>query len=204
MARPQELDLDVLLDHVRDLWVAEGVAAVTIRAVSTRSGVSNGAIYHHFESRAHLLARAFSREIAAYLAVQRDRVATARLTGTPEDAVVAAALTPAGYSATTPDAALILLATRASELTGGPLPDTVVADLLAHRQAVLDLVVELTREVWGRSDDASTQLVKYCVDDIPVRLLITSRTPADPMAVRAVEHAVRGILAAGPPVTGPL
>ncbi|MBM7517917.1 TetR/AcrR family transcriptional regulator [Nocardioides nitrophenolicus] len=199
MARPRELDLDVLLDHVRAIWVADGIAAVTIRAVSARAGVSNGAIYHHFESRNHLLARAFAREIAAYLAVQRQRVVAASRTGGPEDVVVAAALTPAAYAETTADSALVLLATRLAELASGPLPDAVIEELSAHASAVATLVGELTERLWGRTDDAATRLVRYCIDDIPVRLLITSRRASDPLAAYAVEHAVRGILRAGPP-----
>ncbi len=199
MARPREIDLDLLLDHVRALWLADGIGAVTIRAVSARAGVSNGAIYHHFESRNHLVARTFSREIAAYLAVQRQRVDEAARTGSPEDVVVAAALTPAAYAEATPDAALVVLATRASQLASGPLPEAVVEDLLAHRAAVTRLVEDLAQRLWGRRDATATRLVAYCIDDIPVRLLIGSGKATDPLAAYAVEHAVRGILRAGPP-----
>ena len=38
-----------------------GPAAVTIRAISSATGVSNGAVYHTFGSRAGVLARAWLR-----------------------------------------------------------------------------------------------------------------------------------------------
>ena len=79
------------------------------------------------------------------------------------------------------------------------LPDAVIEELSAHASAVATLVGELTERLWGRTDDAATRLVRYCIDDIPVRLLITSRRASDPLAAYAVEHAVRGILRAGPP-----
>src|SRR3954469_23129687 len=98
MARPQLVDVDALLDHARELWVAEGQSAVTIRALSSRSGVSNGAIYHHFSSRTHLLAQIWAREASAFRAYQRERIEEARETGTADDAVVAAALATGGYA----------------------------------------------------------------------------------------------------------
>ena len=71
MGRPQLVDVDALLDHARSIWIAEGQAAVTIRALSARSGVSNGAIYHHFSSRNHLLAQIWAREASAFRTFQR-------------------------------------------------------------------------------------------------------------------------------------
>lgn len=202
MARPQELDLDQLLDHVRDLWVGVGLEGVTIRAVSARSGASNGAIYHHFSGRGHLVVTTFSREIARYLALQRELVATARSTGSPEDVVVAAALTPVEYAARTPDSALVLLATRLDQMTSGELPSPLVEELLAHGETVTRLIGELADQVWGRRDEAAVRLIRYCIDDLPVKLLIASRKPSDPLAAYAVEHAVRGILTAGVPNPG--
>ena len=51
MPRPQVYDRDAMLDAAEELAVEGGVTAVTIRAVSERAGISNGAIYHAFGSR---------------------------------------------------------------------------------------------------------------------------------------------------------
>jgi len=49
----------------RDLFLAEGVEAVTIRSIARRAGCSVGLLYHYFESKedllAHLLANTFAR-----------------------------------------------------------------------------------------------------------------------------------------------
>ena len=48
-------DRDAMLDAAEELAVQGGVKAVTIRAVSEKAGISNGAIYHAFGSRGGLV-----------------------------------------------------------------------------------------------------------------------------------------------------
>ena len=48
--RPRVYDLDTVLDAVEALVAAQGPAAVTVRAVASAAGVSNGALYHNFSS----------------------------------------------------------------------------------------------------------------------------------------------------------
>jgi len=55
--RPRVYEPERVLDAVESLAVAAGPAAVTIRAVSAAVGVSNGALYHTFESRSGLMGR---------------------------------------------------------------------------------------------------------------------------------------------------
>src|SRR5205085_1188927 len=59
--RPRVYDQDHILDAVERLAVQSGPAAVTIRAISDAIGVSNGAVYHTFGSRAGLVGRAWLR-----------------------------------------------------------------------------------------------------------------------------------------------
>ena len=199
MGRPQEVDLDALLGHAREIWMAEGSKAVTIRALSQRSGVSNGAIYHHFSSRSHLLARVWAREAEQFRTFQRDRIDAARAAGEPEDTVVAAALATGDY-ATVPGAAVrVLSASRPDTLRTDVVPEDLRAELVQHRRTAAALVAELARDVWGRDDDVACTLVRNCVVDIPARILMSSRKVNDPLARYAIEHAVRGVLSAGPP-----
>lgn len=97
MPRPRVHDLDHLLDVAEALAVESGPAAVTIRALSELTSVSNGAIYHAFGSRAGLLGRVWLRGAQRMLTVQRGSVDDALATGTAVDAIVAAADAPARF-----------------------------------------------------------------------------------------------------------
>src|ERR1700676_2952413 len=74
MPRPQVYDRDAMLDAAEELAVKGGVNAVTIRAVSDRAGISNGAIYHAFGSRGGLVGRAWVRAARRFLALQQQAV----------------------------------------------------------------------------------------------------------------------------------
>lgn len=199
MARPQLVDVDALLEHARALWVEEGQAAVTIRALSARSGVSNGAIYHHFSSRTHVLAQIWTREASAFRTFQRERIEEARETGTAQDAVIAAALAPGGYADVRGAAARVLLGTRPDALDADGVPDELVKEVRRHRDGAATLIVDLAEEVWGRSSKDAKRLMSNCVVDIPTRIFMAADKPNDKLARHAIEHAVRGIVAAGPP-----
>src|SRR3954453_679793 len=125
MARPQVYDRDVMLDAAEELAVEGGVKAVTIRAVSERAGISNGAIYHAFGSMGGLIGRAWVRAARRFLALQRELVDSA---DGAMRAVVAAADTPAMYSEQHPVSAQFLLATPREELIGAA-PAEVRAEL---------------------------------------------------------------------------
>jgi len=199
MARPQLVDVDALLDHAREIWVAEGQSGVTIRALSARSGVSNGAIYHHFSSRDHLMAQVWAREAGAFRAFQQDRIEAARQDGTPQDAVVAAALATGGYAAVEGAAVRVLLGSRPDRVTADGMPDELVKELRRHRTAAAKVIADLAEQVWARGDEHARRLMRHCVVDIPARIFLGAPKPNDPLARYAIEHAVRGVLAAGPP-----
>nr|WP_307695101.1 TetR family transcriptional regulator [Nocardia beijingensis] len=61
MPRPRIHDPGTVLDAAESLAVRCGPAAVTTHAVAAATGVSNGAIYHTFGSRAELLGRTWLR-----------------------------------------------------------------------------------------------------------------------------------------------
>src|SRR5450755_3701002 len=108
MPRPRTYDPDIVLDAAESLAVRAGPAAVTIRAVEAAAGVSNGAIYHTFGSRAGLVGRTWLRAARRFLAVQTELV-DATLDGDSGGdavaAVVAAANAPAAFARKFPQSA---------------------------------------------------------------------------------------------------
>lgn len=199
MARPRLHDLDQLLDHARDLWSEDGPNALTIRALSTRSGVSNGAIYNAFGARANLLARVWLREAGAFLRFQAEAVTQAMGDDDRTAAVVAAALSPADYVRhREASAARLLLSVRLDDLLQQDLGPDERARLLDLRRQLGRLVRQLAEHLWGTSDATTTTLIRYCVIDLPGALLLAENKLTDPLARHALELAVRGI--AGHPV----
>ncbi|MEM9609671.1 MAG: TetR/AcrR family transcriptional regulator, partial [Actinomycetota bacterium] len=56
MARPREFDEDVVLDRARNAFWSNGVAATSISALSSATGLSVGSIYKAFASKDQLCA----------------------------------------------------------------------------------------------------------------------------------------------------
>src|ERR1700759_1210186 len=106
MPRPQVYDRDAMLDGAEQLAVEGGVKAVTIRAVSERAGISNGAIYHAFGSRGGLVGRAWVRAARRFLTLQREAVDAH---ADPVRAVIVAADPPAVFSEQYPSSARLIL-----------------------------------------------------------------------------------------------
>lgn len=198
MARPREHDLDEILDHARALWVSDGMAGVTVRALSARSGVSNGALYHAFGSRDGLLARVWAREAVRFLAFQEGEVEAALARESAEDAVVAAALATAGYARHDEAGARLLLSVSGDALASSELSEEQAGELTRLRRELGRLIVRLARALWDREDTAALTLVRYCVVDLPSALLLSRSRLSDPVARHALEAAVRGIVGAGP------
>lgn len=199
MARPREHDLGALLDHARDLWIEHGPAGVTIRALSARSGASNGVIYHAFGCRDNLVARVWAREADSFLAHLRAGVDDALATGSAQQAVVTAALASATYAERHGRTARLLLSVKADELITVDLGDTERAELRRHGTVLGALILDLAERLWQRTDRTATALVTYCVIDLPGKLLLSPRRLDDPVARHAVVHAVLGITGAEPP-----
>ena len=197
MGRPQEVDVDALLEHARGIWMDHGMAGVTIRALSERSGVSNGSIYYHFASRDDLLAQVWAAESSAFRAFRHEQVEAARQGGRAQDAVIAAALATGGYAEVKGGAARVLVASRPDSVSAEGVPSQLVKVLSQHRALTDELVAELAQEVWNRNDEPAMRLMRNCVVDIPARIFMSAGN--DPLARYAIEQAVRGVLSAGPP-----
>jgi AcrR family transcriptional regulator len=198
MGRPRQYDLDDLLAHARGLWIMRGVDGLTIRALSSASGASNGAVYHAFGSRDGLLARVWAEEAGRFLTFQRDRVAEAIRDGDATAALVAAALAPAAYAKDN-EGARLLLATTADDLLTLELDEEGRTQLLRLQKELGALLVELASALWERRDRAAVTTVRHCVVTLPGALLLNADRITDPLARHALEHAVRGIASMTPP-----
>ncbi|WP_295648813.1 TetR/AcrR family transcriptional regulator [uncultured Dietzia sp.] len=223
MPRPRVHDLDRLLDATERLAVESGPAAVTVRAISDLTTVSNGAIYNAFGSRAGLVGRVWLRAARRFLALQQDMVRAARasaLASTPDpgpgpgstavvdavadaaiDAVVAAADAPARFLTERPESGRFLLAVSRTELLGSAdLPDDLAAELDGLDQELADLFVALSSDLWGRGDRACVDVVRDCVVELPTALLLRGRRDPDASARQRIAACVRAVLALGPPL----
>ncbi|MBB2989120.1 AcrR family transcriptional regulator [Mycolicibacterium iranicum] len=201
MPRPRVHDLDAVLDAAERLAVSAGPAAVTIRALSEATTMSNGALYHAFGSRAALLARAWVRAAQRFLQLQRDGVdlALGAHTGTAVDAVVAAALCPATFLDRSPASAQLLLTVSRDELLrSAELPAGAADDLRRLDDALGELFARLSDRLWGRIDRPALALVRTCVVELPTALLLRGNRTADPDARLRLEAAVRAVLSIPP------
>lgn len=208
MPRPRVHDLDRVLDAAEELAVGAGPAAVTIRALSEATSVSNGALYHAFGSRAGLLGRAWLRAAESFLQLQRDVVEQA-LSGRDHaddaasavEAVVVAALCPALFSDRKPTSAQFLLTVPRGELLrAGEIPADVAEDLRRLDTALGELLVRLSARLWGRRDRQSVALIRDCVVHLPTALLLRGNRTADTAARDRLAAAVRAVLTI-PPAT---
>lgn len=204
MPRPRIHDVDRLLDAAESLAVESGAAAVTVRALSERTGVSNGAIYHTFGSRAGLLGRTWLRAARRFLETQRDRVNSVLAGGNDREhaveAVVVAADTPAQFLLDHPTSGRFLLTVDRDDLLGSAdLPDELARDLRALEQALVDLFVDLARARWDRADRHTVEVVRDCVVELPTALLLRGRRRPEPHVRERLAAAVRAVLELEPP-----
>jgi AcrR family transcriptional regulator len=206
MPRPRVHDLDRALDAAEELAVGAGSAAVTIRALSDATSMSNGALYHAFGSRAALLGRAWVRAAERFLQLQRDAVDYALESGnhavdeaTAVEAVVAAALCPAVFHDQSPTSAQFLLTvSRAELLRSGEVPEDVAKDLRHLDKALASIFVQLSRSLWDRKDKAAVAVIRDCVVGLPTALLLRGNRTADPAARERLAAAVRAVLSIPP------
>lgn len=208
MPRPRIHDLDHLMDTAEQIAVDSGAAAVTVRALSTATTVSNGAIYHAFGSRAGLMGQVWLRAARRFLVLQREAVDTALATRTgPEgaiEAVVAAADTPAEFQLRHPVSGRFLLTVSRHEVLGSSdVPPEVAEDLRALDGSLTTLFIELSRGVWGRADRESVAVIRDCVVELPTALLLRGRRNPGPAVRERLAVAVRAVLALTPPAPKP-
>ncbi|MFJ9370419.1 TetR/AcrR family transcriptional regulator [Nocardia sp. NPDC101769] len=195
MPRPRTHDPDLVLDAAEALAVRSGPTAVTIRAVAAVTGVSNGALYHTFGSRAELLGRTWIRAAHRFLALQAAMVGEA---GDGVEAVIAAAEAPAEFAARHPMSTRLFFTVRRDDLLGDDLPEPVHAELAATQAALVDLMKTLARRLWDRADAAAVDTLTLCLVDLPTAILLDRDRLANPLARDQLRAAVRAVLDLGP------
>ena len=187
------------MDAVESLAVASGPAAVTIRAVSAAVGVSNGALYHTFQSRSGLMGRAWIRAARRFFTMQHDLVEQALADGDPQAAVVAAADAPAVFADRYPDSSKLLWLVSREELLDSDLPDDVAAELHDLHRSLIDLMIRLADKLWDRRDARAVDTITTCIVDLPTSIVLRRDRLANPTAREHVRASVRAVLDVGPP-----
>jgi AcrR family transcriptional regulator len=198
--RPRLYDKDQILDAVERLAVQSGAAAVTIRAISDAVGVSNGAVYHTFGSRAGLASRAWLRAGHRFLTLQTQLIDTAQAAD-PVAAVVAAADAPAVFAERYPDSSRLVLTVRRDELLGSETPTDLADQLRDLDRLLVASMVRLARALWDRKDAAAVDVITTCIVDLPTAILLNHNRIDDSQARERLSAAVRAVLAVGPPAT---
>ena len=204
MPRPRVHDPDSVLDAVERLAARSGPEAVSIRAISSAVGMSNGALYHTFSSRNELMAQAWLRAGRRFLAVQTTLVDSALQPGAggsePRvDAVVAAADAPIAFAERHPDSAAVLLRVNRDELLAGPLSDAIADALRLLDTELIALMVRLADAMWNRRDAAAVDVITACIVDLPTALVLRRDRRDKPTAREHVRAAVRAVLTVPPP-----
>jgi AcrR family transcriptional regulator len=199
MPRPRLYEPDRVLDAVESLTVASGPAAVTIRAVSAAVGVSNGALYHTFESRSGLMGRAWIRAARRFFTMQHDLVGQALADGDPQAAVVAAADAPVVFADRYPDSSKLLWLVSREELLDSDLPDDVAAELHDLHRSLIDLMIRLADKMWDRRDARAVDTITTCIVDLPTSIVLRRDRLTNPTAREHVRASVRAVLDVGPP-----
>ncbi|MFD3704323.1 TetR family transcriptional regulator [Nocardia sp. NPDC058658] len=201
MPRPRTHDPQTVLDAAENLAARSGPAAVTVRAVAAATGVSNGALYHTFQSRQVVLGRTWLRAAHRFLDLQTadiDRAVTAADHDTRIEAVLDAAEAPARLADKHPDSARLLLLVDRAELLAGDIPPALAQEIADTEKALVAALNRLARTLWGRADRRGVATVTTCLVDLPTALLLRRDRLTDPLARAQLRAAVRAVLDLGP------
>ncbi|MGV0810473.1 TetR/AcrR family transcriptional regulator [Mycolicibacterium boenickei] len=195
MPRPRVYEPDAVLDAAESLAVHSGPASVTIRAISDAVGLSNGALYHSFGSRAGLLGQVWLRAGRRFLALQRELVDAA---DEGADAIAAAAYAPVVFAERHPASARVLLQVSREQVLGPDLPAELAEQAGDLEKQLVDLMIELAMTAWDRRDRAAVDAVTTCIVDLPTAILLHRNRITDPTARHHLNAAVTAVLAVGP------
>lgn len=201
MARRRLHALDDLLDAAEQLVIGDDPAGFTLRGLATSAGVSNGSIYHAFQSRDELLARLWLRAAARLGVIMSDAVPAATDDPGPaaaRQAVVDMALAPVVLARRHPGSAQLFFAQRREQLFSTDLRPETAGELTQVQERFVARLVLLARGVWGRADRLAVDAITACVVDIPggmLRRSLLDGRPVDEATEHRIEAAVRAVLA---------
>lgn len=204
MSSPRVNDADLVIDSAEELVAQDGIDAVTIRALTKATGVSNGAIYRTFESRGGLLGRVWVRAERRFLDLLTSLVEDAKRqpTGDPLDAVYAAAETSLLYPEMYPGSSALLMTVRREEVASQPMPPEIADQLRASEQELADVMARLAEGLWDRSDTSAVDLIATCIVDLPKWIALRGQRYSMPILRDYLRAAVRSVLEVGPPPVG--
>ena len=178
-----------MLDAAEALAVEGGVKAVTIRAVSERAGISNGAIYHAFGSRGGLVGRAWVRAARRFLTFS-GRPSKPK---TSPSAPSSPRPTRPPCSASSTRSSTRLVSISRDELIG-EAPAEVQAELSALDSDLRDMLIRLSIAMWDRKDAASVAVIEDCVVGLPTGLMLRRPMPPTADTRHRLAAAVQAIL----------
>ncbi len=173
---------------------AQGPAAVTVQAVASAAGLSNGALYHNFSSRSELMGRAWMRAGNRFLALQREAVGTA----SGVEAVVAAAEAPAAFAARHPESARLVLTVRREEILGPELSDGLTGELLGLDTLLVGVMIGARRAAGDAATPPRSTPSRPASSICRPRSCSAATGCIDPTAREQLGAAVRAVLETGP------
>ncbi|ULE33452.1 TetR/AcrR family transcriptional regulator [Mycobacterium sp. IDR2000157661] len=191
MAPPRKHLTGAILDATRALVLEAGPRAASVMAIADASGAPAGTLYHRFGNRNGILAAAWLRALERF---QRRAMTVAE--GTPLDTASAMAEAFVGFARELPQDAQLLLTLRPSDLLDGDL-DARFRDARAEMNApLLERVKELSRQLYGRTDDRAVEAVTRAVVDLPYGVVRRHAfdSPMPPWLEADVAAAARAIL----------
>lgn len=204
MLSPRSHDHDDVLDAAEDLVAQDGIEAVTIRALTKATGVSNGAIYRAFESRGGLLGRVWIRAERRFLDLLSSLVDEARDEADSEalDEVYAAAETSLLYPEMYPGSSACLMTVRREDVAGQPMPGEIAEQLQTLAAELHNAMSQLAERMWRRSDAVAVDLIASCIIDLPKWIGPRRQQYGMPLLGDYLRAAVRAVLEVGPPPAG--
>lgn len=204
MSSPRFQEHEYVLDSTEDLVARDGIDAVTIRALTKATGVSNGAIYRTYESRGGLLGRVWIRAERRFLDQLTSLIeeAKAQPDSEPLDAVYAAAETSLLYPEVYPGSSACLMTVRRDEVVSQSMPREIADQLQALHDELAEVMAQLAESLWGRSDASAVDLIAACIVDLPKWIGPRGQRYSMPILRDYLRAAVRSVLEVGPPPAG--
>lgn len=194
------LNPDLVFDAAEELVAQNGIEALTIRALTKATGISNGTIYRSFHSRGGLLGRTWIRAERRFLNLLSNMVADANTQSRdPSEGVHAAAETSLLYPELYPASAALLLTVRREKVVRHPMPQETAEQLLALNSEFTAVMSQLAIALWGRSDTAAVDLIATCIVDLPKWITKRGERYSSPILREYLRAAVRSVLEVGPP-----
>ncbi|GAA3955408.1 TetR/AcrR family transcriptional regulator [Gordonia caeni] len=162
MARAARFTADELLDAALELAVEGGPAAVSIAAISRRTGAPSGSVYHRFAGREELLATLWLRTIEEF---QQGMIAALAIADT--DLAIDACLAHAfDWTAAHPQKTRLLLQFSAHDLVAD-WPESLGARVHGANRRLREAIADLARRRFGSVTAETVDRTVYALADLP-------------------------------------